>query len=327
MDGSYAAVDKLELLAKVAGLYFEEGRSQSDIALQTGYSRSMISRLLAEARELGVVEIRVNYPLARRTDLEQELEQVLGLKVVRILRSGTLSYNQMLRRVGSLAARLVEEIVYDGMTIGLSWGTALWETVTAVRAGAASNCQVVQMIGALGTADAEIDGPELARRLARLLIGHYSTLPAPLIVDEEATRQALIAGKRLQRIFDLFAEIDLALVGVGTIAPERASLLRAGYLDTAQLEALHAEGAVGDVCAVHFTLDGTILDTPLTRCVVGIDAERLRAIPLRLGVAGGQFKSLPIIGASRAGLINMLVTDEVSAVGILQEMKKHAERV
>ncbi len=327
MDGTTASLDKLELLAKVAGLYFEEGQSQSDIALQTGYSRSMISRFLAEARELGVVEIRVNYPLARRTNLEGELEQALGLKVVRILRSGTLSYAQMLRRVGSLAARLVEEIVYDGMTIGLSWGTGLWETVNAIRAGAASNCRVVQMIGALGTTDTEIDGPELARRLARLLIGHYSTLPAPLIVDDEITRQGLMAGQRLRRIFELFKEIDLALVGVGTVAPERASLLRAGYLDLAQLEALQAAGAVGDVCSIHFTLAGEILDTPLTRCVVGIDAEGLRHVPLRLGIAAGQFKSLPIIGASRAGLINMLVTDEVAAIGILQEMKKHVEQV
>ncbi|MFN8499167.1 MAG: sugar-binding domain-containing protein [Anaerolineae bacterium] len=327
MDGSSTSLDKLELLAKVAGLYFEEGRSQSDIALQTGYSRSMISRFLAEARELGVVEIRVNYPLARRTDLEGELEGALGLKVVRILRSGTLSYTQMLRRVGSLAARLVEEIIYDGMTIGLSWGTGLWETVTAIRAGAAANCRVVQMIGALGTADTEIDGPELARRLARLLIGHYSTLPAPLIVDDEQTRQGLMAGRRLQRLFDVFKEIDLALVGVGTVAPERASLLRAGYLDTEQLEALQAGGAVGDVCAIHFTRAGELLDTPLTRCVVGIDAATMRRIPLRLGIAGGQFKSRPIIGASRAGLINMLVTDEVAAIGIMQELKKDAERV
>ncbi len=327
MDGTGASLDKLELLAKVAGLYFEEGQSQADIALQTGYSRSMISRFLAEAREMGVVEIRVNYPLARRTNLEQELEQALGLKVVRILRSGTLSYSQMLRRVGSLAARLVEEIVYDGMTIGLSWGTGLWETVHAIRAGAASNCRVVQMIGALGTTDTEIDGPELARRLARLLIGHYSTLPAPLIVDDEVTRQGLMAGQRLRRIIELFREIDLALVGVGTVAPERASLLRAGYLDLAQLEALQVAGAVGDVCSIHFTQSGEILDTPLTRCVVGIDAETLRTIPLRLGIAAGQFKSLPIIGASRAGLINMLVTDEVAAIGILQEMKKDAEHV
>lgn len=325
MDNKAITTDKLELLARIASLYFEEGLGQSAIAAQTGYSRSMISRLLAEAREYGVVEIRVHHPLARRTDLEQDLQVALGLKIVRVLRSGTLSYPQMLRQLGSLAARLVEDLVYDNITVGVSWGTAVWETVHAVRSGAATGAHVVQMIGSLGTPDPDIDGPELARRLARSFIGHYSTLPAPLIVDSETTRQALMEDQRIQRVTAFFKGIELALVGVGTITPERSSLLRAAYLTVQQLEELERDDVVGDVCAIHFTRDGRLLDSPLTRRIIGIDAATLAAVPLKIGVAGGQSKSLPIIGATRAGLINIVVTDEVAAVGILEELKRDGQ--
>lgn len=98
--------------------------------------------------------------------------------------------------------------------------------------------------------------------------------------------------------------------------------MRAGYLTTKQLEDLRAAGAVGDVCAIHITLDGALVDTPLTRCILGIDAATLRKVPIRIGVAGGQAKALPIIAASRSGLINRLVTDEVAATFALRVLEE-----
>lgn len=94
---------------------------------------------------------------------------------------------------------------------------------------------------------------------------------------------------------------------------EYASLLCAGYLDYRQLGSLRKAGAVGDVCAIHIDIQGRLIDTPLTRCVVGVDADTLRNIPVRIGVAGGQSKALPIVAASRAGFVNYLVTDEIAA--------------
>jgi len=117
----------------------------------------------------------------------------------------------------------------------------------------------------------------------------------------------------VQRVTAQFKQIDLALVGVGTVDYEFSSLLRAGYLDYSQLESLREAGAVGDVCAIHFDIQGNLIDTPLTRCIVGIDDSTLRSIPVRIGVAGGQSKALPILAASRAGFINYLVTDEIAA--------------
>ena len=115
--------DRLELIAEIASLYYEEGLSQEEIASQTRYSRSMVSRLLTEAREQGLVEIRVRHPIGRRFDLERGLQDALGLKLVRVVMRRALDHPQMLRRLGSAAARLVEELVYDNMSIGVSWGT------------------------------------------------------------------------------------------------------------------------------------------------------------------------------------------------------------
>lgn len=321
MDGEH-----LELLARIASLYFEDGLTQAQIADQTGYSRSMVSRLLTEAREQGVVEIRINHPLERRPDLEKALQECFGLKMARVLARGTLGYEHMLRRLGALAARLVEELMADNMTLGVSWGRAVFETVNALRTKPYSGVHVVQIMGSLGTPDPNIDGPELARRMARTFGGRYSILPAPLYVESEITRDALLQDRRVQDVLDHASLMQMTLMGIGTMEPERSGIVRAGYLTVDQINELAQAGAVGDVCAIHFDLQGRLVDAPLTRCVVSIDPKMLVTIPTRVGVAGGQSKVLPIIGATRAGLVNVLVTDDVAATEVLRTANGGGQR-
>jgi deoxyribonucleoside regulator len=313
--------EHLELLARIATLYYEEKMTQQQIALQTGYSRSMVSRLLTEAQEQGVVEIRIHHPLERCPSLEQEVQAKLGLENVRILARGSLSYNQMLRRVGALAASMVEDLVDEGITIGVSWGTALREVADAFRSRPYTGIKVVQIIGALDTPDPEIDGPDLARNLAHIFGGQYFTLPAPLIVDNEITRDSLINDHRLRRILDIAESIQMALMGIGTVDGQYSSLVRSGYISLSYLNELADMGAIGDVCAIHFDLQGNILDIPLHKRRVGINPDKLSTVPIKVGVAGGEAKALPILGACRAGLVNYLVTDEVAALGALRAME------
>ena len=63
--------ERLQLLLRVATLYWIEGESQADIAVELGYSRPQISRLLAEARRRGVVSVNVHHPLERALELEK----------------------------------------------------------------------------------------------------------------------------------------------------------------------------------------------------------------------------------------------------------------
>ncbi|MGQ0600474.1 MAG: sugar-binding transcriptional regulator [Anaerolineales bacterium] len=305
--------DRLELLARIAGLYYEDRLTQEEVAQQTGYSRSMISRFLTEARDLNVVEVKVNHPLGRRRELEQPLQSALGLKAVRVLSRGTLDYSQMMRRLGTLAARAVEELVQDNTIIGVSWGMGVWELTNALRPQHRAGVHIVQMMGALAASEPETDGPELSRRLARIFSGRYTTLPMPLIVDSEAISQSLREDQRFKRVMMYCQDAQLALIGAGTVDPERSSMLRAGYLSDEQLQELRDAGAVGDVCALHYNLHGELIDTPLTRRMVAIDATTLKAIPTKLAVAGGQYKAATILGACRAGFIDMLVTDDVAA--------------
>ncbi len=63
------------LLANVASMYYLEKRTQAQIAERMGYSRSAISRLITEAENRGIVEIRVHSPIKRNVELEMRVKK------------------------------------------------------------------------------------------------------------------------------------------------------------------------------------------------------------------------------------------------------------
>ena len=72
------------------------------------------------------------------------------------------------------------------------------------------------------------------------------------------------------------------------------------------------------MCAIPFDAQGRVLNLPISKRVMSVDAPMLMRIPVRLGVACGQAKTLLVLGALRSGLVNALVTDEATAASVLR---------
>ncbi len=310
--------DRLALLARVASLYYEEDRSQREIAELMGISRSGVSRLLSEAKRRGVVEIVVHHPLPTDPGLEIALIERFGLRDARVLARPDPEYGRMLSQLGRLAARYFEGLLEDGMTIGISWGSALYEMIRAIRPRRLTHTSVVQLIGATGAEATPESGPILAQLLAERLGCKSYQLHAPLVVRDERARRALLAERHIRETLERARRADVALVGIGTTQAGYYSLVRAGYLTEKEAEAIRKRGAVGDVCAQHYDLDGRRLPIELNRRVIGIDPEALQAIDRVIGVAGGAVKAEAIYGALKGGYVNVLITDERAARRVLE---------
>jgi DNA-binding transcriptional regulator LsrR (DeoR family) len=116
---------------------------------------------------------------------------------------------------------------------------------------------------------------------------------------------------------DLGTRSDLAIVGIGVPALTPALLGPNALLQRGELDALLRRGAVGDIAFRHFDADGRFLETDLDERVVGLDARALAAIPRRIGVAGGPAKTAAIGAALKGRLVDVLVTDEDTAVSLM----------
>jgi deoxyribonucleoside regulator len=309
--------ERTDLLTQVAIWYYEEGLNQADIADRIGKSRSMVSRLLDQAREAGLVEVRVRYPLRTDNDLAQQLCQAYNLAEAYVLAEPPEDYGLLLRRLGELGARRLHEALHPGITIGLSWGTGVHAVVSAMRFTPVPDATVVQLIGAVGHGDPMVDGLELARWLAQKLDASFRFLSAPLLVEDEAVAQALRRERINQETLALAAQAEVAVIGIGTPEPEYSSLLRAGYLHRSDLDELIAAGVAGDIVAHQFDDCGRLLDISANRRAVNLDAESIRRIPKVIAVSGGVAKARAIAAALRGGYCNCLVTDAKAAQCVL----------
>src|SRR5215203_6398031 len=105
------------LLAEVAQLYYVRDFTQEQIAHRIGTSRSNVSRMLKEAREQGMVEVRIHSPLRTVPGLQAELVSRLGLRECLVLASlerdsrGIFESTDTVTQVAALAARYLQENV------------------------------------------------------------------------------------------------------------------------------------------------------------------------------------------------------------------------
>lgn len=333
--------DDIYLLTEVASLYYEENYTQEQIAKVIGVSRSGVSRLLTRSRELGLVDIHVYHPLRSSAPLRDELMQQFGLQDAQVLLSASPD-EMALNYVGALAARYTDRRIQESQTpaqgqasqtstvkalktIGISWGTSMFEMLKALRPRRRLPLNIVQLMGSVDTSSTpDIDGPEIARRLADAYGARCYYLHAPLLVADTLVRDGLLKERSLRRSFQLMEQMDMALVGIGGVRPEGSGLFRAGYMGEHELQVIRSQGAVGDICGCYFDQDGQLCATELLSRTITVPFETLRKVPLVVAVAAGVAKSDAILGALRTGIVRVLITDEPCARAILQRAANRA---
>lgn len=301
--------DRLDFLVEVAKLYYEQGRSQEQIARRFRVSRSLVSSLLKLCRQQGIVEIRIHDSRSGAARLQGLLRDRYGLTQAVVAAPGTDARAE----VGLAAARLLEPMLADHLRIGISWGTTLHALVTRVRPTALVGVRVAQLHGGLGAGDPEIDGFGLARKLAELLSGSYVTIQAPIVVQSAKLRELLVQEPRIQEALAQGAQSRIALFGIGSNLPAVSSLVRSGTLSQKESQALVDRGIVGTVCGLHIDAGGSVAATPLNQRLVGLDAEAISRIPVRIGVAAGAEKTAAVRAALLGRFVTVLVVDEAIA--------------
>jgi DNA-binding transcriptional regulator LsrR (DeoR family) len=152
---------------------------------------------------------------------------------------------------------------------------------------------------------------------ARLIGATATFVPAPALVGNKTVRQSLLNDPAMESVAKEWARLTMVVAGIGSLPP--SPLLRASgnAADVADQDRLHAAGAVGDVCQRFFDSAGNLVPSDLDDRVVGIDADTLRQIPRRIGIAGGESKHTAIHAAVIGGWVNVLITDTGTAAALL----------
>lgn len=313
--------DRSSLLADVAEMYYLEQKNQAEIAKTVGVTRSMISRMLTEARESGIVEIRIQRPLQSDPELERLLKEKFGLKDVFVVVSNHRSGERLTRTLGNAGAQMLARYLAPQKILGLAWGTSISATVDAFEASGPMPLKVVQLVGAMGARNMEYDGHDLVSRMVEKLGGEAYYLNAPYLCQSAEMAKSLLETKSIRETISVGKKTDVALLGIGTTSLDHSSFYLAGYVTRRELDELRRAGGVGDVCGLHFDINGQPACDDFCERLVSIRRPDLLSIPVRLGVAGGEGKVDAILGALRSRYVNVLVIDSMTAGNVLELAK------
>jgi DNA-binding transcriptional regulator LsrR (DeoR family) len=307
-----------KLLVKIAKAYYGDGLTQKEIGERLGLSRIKVSRLLRQARERHVVEIRIISSEDAVVDRERALEVCYGLDEVLIAEPLSRDPQDVRAALGETAAQCLVRGLRGDEVVSLTWGNTLLAVVDALMNQDWPEMRVVQALGGLGRPDADVYGADLVHRMARSFGAKVRILPAPGIVASRAVRDALLSDPQIADTLALAAQADIALVGIGRPSPDSV-VMQAQILTADEADELRRLGAVGDIGLRFFDANGRPVLHELDERIIGLTLDETRRLRRVIGVAGGQEKVEVIRAALRGGLIDVLVTDGRTAQMLLDE--------
>ena len=294
-------------LVRASRLYYELGETQEQIAEMLGVTRPRVSRMLKEARETGIVEIRVIDDAADDGSTAEALRERFDLHEVHLAPRLAGPADLTRRSIGRLAAEALRALLGDGLVIGVDRGRTVAAAVDALgRSVGPVAATVVPLTGA---------GPSLpsgdpARRLALAIGASGHEIAAPDLVSEPGVRDALVRHPAIEPVVRLWSRLDLAIFGIRSYEARH-------WLPDAVVVETERAAPVGEVLLAAFDEEGRFVSDGLRERAIAFDARRLRRVPLTVAVAGGDDKIRPILGALRARIARILVTDLETARGVL----------
>lgn len=303
------------LLGKVARLHYEHGQTHQEVAALLGLSRVKVTRLLAEARRTGVVEITVHSDEHLFMELEAELVQRFGL--VRAWVGPTFADEERAEAsLGALGAEGIAALLAEhvrSVTVGFS--TSVANVMGAMPRDRGFDAGFVPATGTPGGMSVRGSGVELCIGFAERTGGRAYHLPAPLLASSAELASVVRQDASVLFAIDQARNADLLIAGMGAMGADSRMLID-GLSDSA-LRSVAESGAVGDLCAHFFDENGRAVASPVDDQLIGLTLEELVAIPTRLVVARGMRKIPALSGALNGHLLNALVTDTATAEGLL----------
>jgi DNA-binding transcriptional regulator LsrR (DeoR family) len=309
---------KQDLISRVLNLYYVDELTQAEVGRRLGLSTAKVNRLLQQARQQGMVEITIRTPLQHLFDMEYRLKAIFGIQEAVVIPRIAEDVNTYVHNLGRAGANYLLDHLQDGDIIGVGGGTGVHSVVRALESPRTYDVKVVPVLGGVqGRVTTDVN--YLASQLAERLGGTAYRLHAPAFIDTQEHRDMLLSVGPIKEILDIARQARIALMGVGTLAPEKSRFVEFTALSAMDMERIvKVCGGAGEIGAYVYDIEGRPCADQYAERVVGLTLQELKQIPFVIGVAATAEKALPLYGALRGGYLHTLITDEAAAQGVLE---------
>jgi len=330
-EGSLLADDRF--LRKVAYLYYADGQTQEDIATMLYCSRQTIGKALQKARDRNIVHISV-VPEERTgylRNLSRDLRFTLGLEDLVLVpgRNGKKMsvydvVEDVVAEITMTAADYLDQLITNEDVLAVSGGRTLMRNVVRYLKPTKllPNLEVVPTIGFVETRTSSGDSNLIAYDIATAYGAKHSWLPIPAIVETPEQREQARGLPLVRDVCKTMEKATIVMMGIWPAHISNLDLVKRKVLSQLQVEALQTFQPVGDINHWVFDAPGQCINeilAPPPYYLTGLEIPRLKErikkekIKVIL-VAGASPAYVPAIQAAlRAGIVNILISDHVTA--------------
>ena len=293
---------KDSMLYKVAWLYYIDGLTQKEIAEKLSVSRMKIIKMLEESRKRKIVRFHFSTLYRNKNTTEKQLIHKYQLKDVFVVPWS--SSDKLPENLGQATAMYLNDLIQNDSYVGVGYGETMGEFLKNLSKMTDKNLSVVSMTGGVMPYIKQIGNGIVDLK-------HY-LIPAPLIVSNKVLAEAIISEKAVRDIMDMTRETSVVVTSLGGME-ENSTVLKTGILSSERFKKLKKAGAVGDMLMHFIDKDGNLVGDEIEERIISTKLENLKDKDYIVAAAGGEEK-LPIIHtAITHGLVNVLITDEVTA--------------
>lgn len=298
-----------KLMNEASILYYEKGKTQSEIAKVMGLTRQTVSKLLNDAINERIVEIKVNTIENACSQIEQELCEKYGIKKAVV--SGVSSCDIFLCQLSTVkaAANYVSDQIKKGnQKIGISWGRTIEALIAELNNVDTVGNVVFPLFGATEQEQSYFSSNELARSFADKINAKVKYAWFPYKTESAEDCNLFKKTAYFKSICELWRQIDIAIVGIGNEVMLQTFGKAFGYKKDFC-------SAVGDVATNFYDVDGKFLN--IYDNTLSVSEENLKCAKQTIAVASGLDKAQAIASALKSKIINVLITDEYTAKKVL----------
>lgn len=296
---------KNELLIKAAWYYYVNKQTQQKIAELLGISRMKVVRLLDKAEQEGIIKFKINTESLNRMSTCDVLKDRYSLKdivIVPSMQSATQEEINCSIAVG--AADYLSDRLPKDCFINLGYGSTPIKTACNITKAFNYKLNFVSLTGGVSI--------YLLNTHSNIAEGNLYLIPAPLIASTKELVDALQKEKTVKDIQKMQLAAEYTIIGIGGVN-SNATLSTNNLISANELQILKMNGAVGDVISHFIDENGDLISNDFEKTLISTKLENIHKFKNVVAVAAGKEKLLAIRAALRKGLVDILITDEVTA--------------
>lgn len=309
---------------QVAHMYYNLNMVQSEIASKLYLSRPKVSRLLTQARELGIVEIKVNPIIERLTPLEEKLTKLFHLRDAVVITNHPDKMELMEDYLTEFAAHYTGKLLKKGGILGVSNSGTINAVLNKLAFSDTAATEIVQLTGAATNSFSMQDTTLILTRLAsdheKLKI---HPLSVPLYVNDLYLKEVLLQDSNIHAVFQKMTQCGIVLTNISGLEKDvQRHISWHEQMSPHHIEELTERKAVGSICAQYYDINGIKVTSEWNAKTLAMNIHDFSRIDTRIGIGQGLDKLKAFLGALHGQILNVVITDANTASDLIEMEEK-----